>query len=104
MLSGPGLWLTYDNLSGAAPFRGQLVSFEAGAAAKVAGRDAEVVAFAVAGLPGTDWNVTLWIDAKTGLPLKRVVVPIGGEPGTITEVYEFTLNPKVAAGAFVLPK
>jgi outer membrane lipoprotein-sorting protein len=104
MLSGPGVWLTYDDVSGAAPFRFQLVSFEAGAPDKVGGRDAKVVTYAVAGLPGADWKITLWIDAETGLPLKRVVVPLGGKPGRITETYEVTLNPKVAAGAFRLPK
>ena len=57
----------------------RLVSFEAGAAEKVGGRDAKVVTYIVAGLPGTDYHVTLWIDAQTSLPLKRVIVPIVGE-------------------------
>jgi hypothetical protein len=91
-------------LSGPAPWGFQLVSFEAGAPEKVGGRDAKVISFALAGLPGADWNVTLWIDAETALPLKRVVVPLGGEAGRITETYQFTLNPKIAAGAFQLPK
>jgi outer membrane lipoprotein-sorting protein len=105
MLSGPGVYLTYQDVSGAAPFRGfKLVFFEAGDAEKGGGREAKVVTYAVAGLPGGDWNVTLWIDAGTGLPLKRVVTPIGGEPGSITETYTFTLKPKITAGAFKLPK
>jgi hypothetical protein len=53
-LSGPGLYFTYHDLSGRAPFRFDLVSFEAGAPEKVRGRDAKVVTYAVAGLPGAD--------------------------------------------------
>jgi len=106
----------------------RLVSFEAGAAEKVGGRDAKVVTYIVAGLPGTDYHVTLWIDAQTSLPLKRVIVPIvgeqpkqphprkapirlkrlmvpsGREPVRITETCEFTLNPKIDAAVFQLPK
>lgn len=105
MLSGPGLWLTYHDLSGSAPvWDFHLVSFERGAAMKVGGRNAKVISYMVAGLPGTDWNVTLWIDAKTGLPFKRVITPIGGEPGSVTETYEITLHPKITAGAFQLAK
>jgi outer membrane lipoprotein-sorting protein len=106
MLSSLGVLVASDDVNGAAPaLEGfHLVSFEGGAGEKVGGRDAKVVSYTVVGLPGTDWNVTLWIDAKTGLPLKRMLVPIGGRPGHITETYEITLNPKVTAGAFDLPK
>jgi outer membrane lipoprotein-sorting protein len=103
-LSGPGLWLTYHDLSGRAPFRFHIVSFETRAATKVNGRDTQMVTYFVVGLPGTDWDVTVWIDAKTGLPLKRLIIPIGGQPGSVTETYEIALNPKIAAGAFRLPK
>jgi outer membrane lipoprotein-sorting protein len=106
MLSSLGVLTTYDDVSGAAPVFEvyHLVSFEAGAPEKVGGRDAKVVAYTVVGLPGTDWDVTLWIDAETGLPLQRVLVPIGGRPGQIIETYEITLNPRVAAREFRLPK
>jgi outer membrane lipoprotein-sorting protein len=114
MVSGPGLWLTYEGeyLNAAVPgffkfsVEGiRLVSFEAGAPEKVGGRDARVITYSLAGLPGTgDYNVTLWIDAGTLLPLKRVLVPVGWESVRITETSEFTLNPKIAAGAFQLPK
>jgi hypothetical protein len=87
-----------------APFRFQLLSFEAGTVEKVGGRDANVVTYAVAGLPAADWNVTLWIDTETGLPLKRVVDPLGGESFRITETYQITLNRKVGAGDFQLPR
>jgi outer membrane lipoprotein-sorting protein len=106
MLSSLGVLPVYEDVNGAAPtFEGMhLVGFEAGGREKVGGRDAKVVSYTLVGLPGTDWNVTLWIDAETGLPVKRVLVPIGGKPGHITETYEITLNPKVAAKEFALPK
>ena len=135
MVSGPSLWLTYDFLNVSAPGylehmseRIRLVSFEAGSPEKVGGRDAKVVSYIVAGLPGSDYNVTLWIDTQTSLPLQRVIVPIvgdppkqprqrkglrrlkrimlpsGREPVRMTETCEFTLNPKIDAGAFKLAK
>jgi outer membrane lipoprotein-sorting protein len=114
MVSGPGLWLISDGdyLNAAAPgyfkfvVEGiRLVAFEAGAPEKVGGRDAKVISYMVAGLPeATYYHVTLWIDAHTLLPLKRVIVPVGGESGRVTETCDFTLNPKIAAGAFQLPK
>src|SRR5262249_34852319 len=46
---------------------------------------------------------SVWIDTKTLLPLKRLIVT--KSLGTITEHYnEFTLDPKVPATAFKLPK
>jgi outer membrane lipoprotein-sorting protein len=114
MVSGPGLWLTDegDYLNAAVPNFFQhavegirLVAFEAGAPEKVRGHDAKVVSYIVAGLPGAaDYHVTLWIDAQTLLPLKRVIVPVGSESGRVTETCEFTLNPKIDAGTFQLPK
>jgi outer membrane lipoprotein-sorting protein len=104
MVSGPGLWLTYELVNGTYPVDFYLVAFESGAAEKVSGRDAKVVRYMVAGLPGADYKVTLWIDAQTLLPLKRVIGPLVGEDFRVTETYEFTLNPKVGAGAFQLPK
>jgi outer membrane lipoprotein-sorting protein len=106
MLSSLGVLLAYEDVNGAAPtFEGfHLVSFEAGTREKVGGRDAQVISYTVVGLPGSDWNVSLWVDAETGLPLKRVLVPIEGRLGQITETYEITLNPKITAGAFSLPK
>jgi hypothetical protein len=114
MVSGPGLWLTDegDYLNAAVPGyfkfaveRIRLVAFEPGAPEKVRGCDAKVVSYIVAGLPGAaDFHVTLWIDAHTLLPLKRVIVPVGSESGRVTETCEFTLNPKIDAGTFQLPK
>lgn len=117
MVSGPGLLLTYDMLNvpewfddrgkytgpGYWPFR--IVDFEAGAATKVGGRDAKVITYRVLDLPlpGADWTITLWIDAKTMLPLKRLII-VEGREARITEICNVNLNPKVEAGAFVLPK
>jgi outer membrane lipoprotein-sorting protein len=114
MVSGPGLWLLFEGeyLNGAAAgfFKRSvesigLVAFETGAPEKVGGRDAKVVRYMVAGLPGfTDYHITLWIDVHTLLPLKRVLVPVGRESFSLTETCEFALNPKVTRGALELPK
>jgi hypothetical protein len=76
--------------------------FKEGAAAKVGGRDARVVRFKV-GLKGEGaGQATLWIDARTLLPLKYV---LGDRTNQVTEIYhEFTLDPKIEARAFALPK
>jgi outer membrane lipoprotein-sorting protein len=51
-----------------------------------------------------DAEVTLWIDAKTLLPLKRTVVT-KRDVVHLTETYrDFKLDPKVDAKAFELPK
>src|SRR5262249_45300905 len=79
--------------------------FKAGAAEKVGGRDAQVVRYKtnLSGLKDDEAAFTVWIDSETGLPLRRVIV--GKSLGTITETYtEFTLDPKIDAKAFVLPK
>jgi hypothetical protein len=78
----------------------RLVDFSAGAAEKVGGRDAKVVTYNVYSF-GPAGQVTLWIDAETLLPLKRLIV---SEAARGTEICNFNLNPKVDAGAFALPK
>ena len=76
--------------------------FKAGAGAKVGGRDARVVHYKV-GLKGEySQQATLWIDARTLLPLKYVV---GDRTNQVTGTYhEFILNPTIEARAFALPK
>ena len=49
--------------------------------------------------------VTVWIDSKTLLPLKRVVVANPRSTQVVTEMYkQFTLDPKINANDFELPK
>jgi outer membrane lipoprotein-sorting protein len=77
--------------------------FKVGAAAKVGGRDARVVRYKV-GFKGEKGagQAILWIDSRTLLPLRYV---IGDGTGGVTETYnEFTLDPKVDAKVFALPK
>jgi outer membrane lipoprotein-sorting protein len=51
-------------------------------------------------------QVTLWIDTKTLLPVKRtVVVALKDAKVTVVESYaEFTVNPTFDAKMFELPK
>jgi outer membrane lipoprotein-sorting protein len=80
--------------------------FKAITAEKVGERQAKVVRYRFGKGGNDDPKVTVWIDAETGLPLRRVYL---AHPGSakirITESYsEFRLNPKVDAKAFELPK
>jgi WD40 repeat protein len=76
--------------------------FKAGAAAKVGDRDARVVRYKVGRKGEGAGQATLWIDAKTLLPLKYI---LGDRTNHVTEIYhEFTLDPKIEARAFALPK
>jgi RNA polymerase sigma factor (sigma-70 family) len=83
----------------------RVADFEGGGTEKVRGREARVVRFNATmrtESAGT-YQVTVWIDARTLLPLKRVIVPEGGEGERITEICDVTLDPKIDAGAFALP-
>ncbi len=76
--------------------------FMAGAAEKVGGREARVVRYKMGRKGEGAGQATVWIDAKTLLPLKYV---IGDRRNHVTEIYhEFTLDPKIEARAFALPK
>jgi outer membrane lipoprotein-sorting protein len=79
--------------------------FKMGEAEKVGGRDAKVLHYRL-DIEGKDsFTITLWLDARTLLPLKRVVAPEKEREGRITETYtEFTLNPQLDAKTFELPK
>ncbi len=105
MLSGPGLLQTYGDLSPVPPaptFR--LAHFKAGAAERVGGREARVITYDAIML-GDTIEVTLWIDAETLLPLKRLIVfERNGKPGSITESCAFNLDPMIEVKSFLLPK
>ncbi len=83
--------------------------FKLGAAEKVGEREAKLVRYRF-GDGGNDGpEIILWVDGKTLLPLKRVF-DLRKNRGVvsgiiITESYnEFTLDPKIDAKAFELPK
>jgi outer membrane lipoprotein-sorting protein len=79
--------------------------FKASAAEKVGERQAKVLHYRFGKGGNDDAEMTLWIDAETGLPLKRVLALPKGDKIRITENYsQFKLNPKVEAKAFELPK
>ena len=55
--------------------------------------------------PAEAVKVTVWIDPKTHVPLKRKIVVGNGEADFFTEVYaEFVIDPKLDAKVFELPK
>jgi len=87
----------------------RMKGFKMGEPTKVNGRDARVLHYqaTIAGANIEDEKkvkTTLYVDAKTLLPLKRVLV-IEKEEGRLTETYtEFTLNPKLDAKLFELSK
>lgn len=78
--------------------------FKAGGPARVGGRDATMVSYRIG--PKEDRNsipVTLWIDAKTLLPLKSVTILRSWGGSHVTELYtEIKLDPKIDAAAFNL--
>ncbi len=80
--------------------------FKASGTEKVGERQAKVVRYRFGKGGKGDAEVTLWIDAENGLPLKRVFSnAIGVFVGRFTETYPaFNLNPKIDAKAFELPK
>jgi outer membrane lipoprotein-sorting protein len=79
--------------------------FQVVVAEKVGGRDAKVVRckMKLKGKLLDDVVSSVWIDTKTLLPLKRLIVTKSW--GTITEHYnDFTLDPKIGPREFRLPK
>jgi outer membrane lipoprotein-sorting protein len=86
--------------------RMKVYDFEAGVAEKVGERRAKVVHYRCGKGGNDDPKGTVWIDAETSLPLKRVYLAHPeSEIIRITESYsEFKLNPKVDAKVFQLPK
>jgi outer membrane lipoprotein-sorting protein len=80
--------------------------FKAGVAEKVGNRQAKVLRYRFGKGGKGDAEITLWIDAKSGLPLKRVFSnPKGVFAVRITETYsQFNVRPKVDGKSFKLPK
>jgi hypothetical protein len=86
--------------------RMMVYDFKAGAAEKVGKRQAKVLRYRFGKGGKGDAEITLWIDAENGLPLKRVFfLPRGVFEGRITEMHTaFNLNPKIDGKTFELPK
>lgn len=87
----------------------RLSDFKLGKKEKVGEREAQIVEYQMV-LVFRTYNVPvavqLWIDTKTGLPLKRVLtVGMGERKMTMTESYsKFTLDGKIDPKQFELPK
>jgi outer membrane lipoprotein-sorting protein len=78
--------------------------FKAGSDTKVDGQDAKVISYSFGERKGGKgaMPVTLWLDAKTLLPLKSAVVN-ESQKLHITETYtDFKIDPKIDAKAFAL--
>jgi outer membrane lipoprotein-sorting protein len=84
--------------------RMQAYDFKLGEPEKVGDKDARVIRYRFGdGSSGRDnADITLWIDAKTELPLKRVFSMPNGP--RVVETYRYNLDPKIDARAFELPK
>jgi outer membrane lipoprotein-sorting protein len=77
--------------------------FKWGKAEPVGGRDAQVIEYQLTG-GGQSMACTVWVDAKTHLPLKRTL-QVKEQQATITETYStFAVNPVLEAKLFELPK
>ncbi len=84
----------------------KVYDFKGGAAEHVGERQARVVHYRCGKGGNDDAKCTVWLDGKTGLPLKRVYLAHPeSEKIRITESYgEVKLDPKVDGKAFELPK
>lgn len=80
--------------------------FKLAGAEKVGDKEAKVVRyrFGKGGGGRDDEEITLWIEAKTLLPLKRTFVLKNGGARIVENYHEFRLDPKIDAKAFELPK
>jgi len=86
-------------------------AFKLGKKEKIGKRDTQVIEYKLT-LENTPKEAAklalseqLWLDVETNLPLKRVLTGKLDKEFTYTEIYsEFTLNPKVDAKLFELPK
>src|SRR5205814_696548 len=80
--------------------------FKLGKKDKIGVRETQAVECTLKPDNGQVGQMTVWLDTKTNLPLKRSVT-MAGEKGVfrVTEVYtEITINPKLDSKLFELPK
>jgi outer membrane lipoprotein-sorting protein len=82
-----------------------VTNFELGAKEMVGDKTAQVVTYKL-DFDGTSAKMSVWIDTKTQLPLKRVVaVDQDGQMHRITETYStFAIDPKLDPKLFEIPK
>jgi outer membrane lipoprotein-sorting protein len=80
--------------------------FKLGAKEKLGEREAQVLTYKLSPPMGDPMQITLWIDTKTELPLKRTTLGKAKDVKlSAVEVYgEFVLNPTFDAKIFELPK
>jgi outer membrane lipoprotein-sorting protein len=80
--------------------------FKLGAKEKVGNLESQVVTYKIAPPMREPLQVTLWLDTKSQLPIKRTaVVDLKDSKVTVVESYsEFTVNPTFDAKMFELPK
>jgi len=80
--------------------------FKLGAKEKVGEREGQVLTYKLSPPMGDPMQITLWIDTKTQLPLKRTTLgKVKDVKLSAVEVYtEFVLNPTFDAKIFELPK
>ncbi len=77
--------------------------FKRGKAVRVSGRDTKVLHYRL-DAAGQNTTVVLWVDARTLVPVKRLI-DFGKEKIRVVETYtEFQLDPKLDAKTFELPK
>jgi len=86
-------------------------AFKVGKKEKIGKREAQVIDYTLVlenapkEVDKVSFSERLWLDVKTNLPLKRVFTGKLKKEFTYTETYsEFTLNPRVDAKLFELPK
>jgi outer membrane lipoprotein-sorting protein len=82
--------------------------FKLGAKEKVAGKDAQIVEYTATVDKELKAKVSVWIDTRTNLPLKRVLEATmegGKEAARFVETYSnFTIDGRIDAKLFELPK
>lgn len=110
-LARPGVFLPQaplpDVKADDAKDRFRVSDFQLGKKEKVGGRETQRLGYRLAVKGQKDpFSVIVWIDSKTGLPVKRMVSSrVGGDQTTLVESYtKFTLDEKIDAKKFQLPE
>lgn len=84
----------------------EVSDYALGKTEKLGKRESKILSYKLT-LGKKQMQVKVWIDAKTKLPVKRILRPLAEDAkrgGYVEETMTFTLNPKVDEKSFVLPK